>query len=78
MKTGAVVAVVSLVAGLGNALAGDGAAPLNESDVAAFVSLWPETAKALAGVEPEFDWAVTNALGNQLQEMAAMESKDKI
>ncbi len=50
--------------------------PLGASDIATFIALWPETSKALAAADPEFDPALTNGLRGQLQEMAASDSKD--
>jgi hypothetical protein len=74
MRIGAFAFVI--LAGVSNAFAGDDAAPLTASDIAAFVATWPQTAQALSAADPEFDPALTGALDKQLQEMAASDSKD--
>ncbi len=74
MKFGAVAAVVVLLAGVRCATAGDSAAPLRDADVAAFIAVWPETSKALAILDAEFDRAHLNSLAEQLEEMAASDS----
>ncbi len=76
MRFGAVALVVVSLATLSNASAGNEAAQLKDTEIAAFIAVWPGTAKALAAVDPEFDPALTNALSSQLEEMAAGDSKD--
>ena len=41
--------------------------PLGASDIATFIALWPETSKALAAADPEFEPALTNGLRGQLR-----------
>ena len=76
MKFGASALVSFTFAGVCSALAADAALTLKASDVAAFVAVWPGTAKALAAADPEFDPALTDALSSQLEEMAAGDPKD--
>jgi hypothetical protein len=50
--------------------------PLAEKDIAAFVSVWPAMSMDLATADPEYDPELINGLRQQLDEMAASDSKD--
>ncbi len=76
MKIGIIAAALLTLLFASAAFAGGSSAPLKDADIAAFVSIWPQTAQALAAADPEFDPALTNALRGQLQEMATSDSKD--
>jgi hypothetical protein len=76
MKTGRTGLAFFFVFLATGAFAGDNGAPLEDADIATFISVWPQAEKALSKVDPEFDPTLTNALRSQLEEMAASDSKD--
>ena len=76
MKIGRIAAAFFMLAFAPSLFAADAVAPLKDADIAAFISIWPQTAQALAAADPEFDPALTNALRSQLEEMAASDSKE--
>jgi hypothetical protein len=76
IKSGAAASVFFTLACASGASAGGADQPLKDADIAAFISIWPQTAKALAAADPEFDPALVNGLRGQLEEMAASDSKD--
>ena len=76
MNTGWAALAFFLVSMASGAFAGDNGAHLKDADIAAFISVWPQTAKALSEVDPEFDPTLKNALRRQLEEMAASDSKN--
>ncbi len=50
--------------------------PLADKDIAAFVSVWPAMSMNIAKADPEYDPKLVNGLRQQLDEMAASDSKD--
>lgn len=76
MKIGRIAAAFFTLAFASGVFAADTPTPLKDADIAAFISIWPQTAQALVAADPEFDPALTSALRGQLQEMAASDSKD--
>lgn len=76
MKISRIALALLALAFAPEAAAGENPAPLTGADIAAFVSVWPKVANALADADPEFDPALANAIRAQLEEMAASDSKD--
>ena len=76
MKIGRIAAAFFTLAFASGVFAADTPTPLKDADIAAFISIWPQTAQALVAADPEFDPALTSALRGQLEEMAASDSKD--
>ena len=76
MKIGLIAGALLAMGFASAAVAAENGAPLTGAEIAAFISIWPQTAKTLAVTDPEFDPTLTRALRSQLEEMAASDSKD--